>query len=246
MRLENKVALITGGGRGIGKAIVLALAKEGADIVACDINLENLKEVASEIEKLGRRVLVLKADVSKVSEVDEMVKKALDKFTKIDILVNNAGITRDNLILRMSEEEWDQVLDINLKGAFNCLKAVARPMMKQRRGRIINIASVVGIMGNPGQANYAASKAGIIGLTKSAAKELASRGINVNAIAPGFIKTAMTEDLSDEVKERLTSQIPLKRLGEVADVANLVVFLTGDDASYITGEVIKVDGGMLM
>lgn len=245
MRLENKMALITGGGRGIGRAIALALAKEGADIVACDINLESLKEVASEIEKLGRRVLILKADVSKVREVDEMVKKALDKFTKIDILVNNAGITRDNLILRMSEEEWDQVLGINLKGAFNCLKAVARPMMKQRWGRIINIASVVGIMGNPGQANYAASKAGIIGLTKSAAKELASRGINVNAIAPGFIKTVMTEALSDEVKERLTSQIPLKRLGEVVDVANLVVFLASDDASYITGEVIKVDGGML-
>lgn len=245
MRLKDKVALITGGGRGIGRAIALALAKEGADIVACDINLENLKEVASEIEKLGRRVLILKADVSKVREVDEIVKKALDKFTKIDILVNNAGITRDNLILRMSEEEWDQVLDINLKGTFNCLKAVARPMMKQRWGRIINIASVVGIMGNPGQANYAASKAGIIGLTKSAAKELASRGINVNAIAPGFIKTVMTEALSNEVKERLTSQIPLKRLGEVTDVANLVVFLAGDDASYITGEVIKVDGGML-
>lgn len=246
MRLEDRVALVTGGGRGIGKAIALALAKEGADIVACDINLENLKEVAAEVEKMGRKILILKADVSKVSEVEEMVKKALDKFTKIDILVNNAGITRDNLIVRMSEEEWDQVLDINLKGAFNCLKAVARPMMKQRSGRIINIASVVGMMGNPGQANYAASKAGIIGLTKSAAKELASRGINVNAIAPGFIKTAMTEALDDEIKERLTSQIPLKRLGEVKDVANLVVFLASNDASYITGEVIKVDGGMLM
>ncbi len=245
MRLENKVALVTGGGRGIGKAIALALAKEGADIVACDINLENLKEVATEIEKLGRKILILRADVSKVSEVEEMVKKALDKFTKIDILVNNAGITRDNLILRMSEEEWDQVLDINLKGTFNCLKVVARPMMKARSGRIINIASVVGIMGNPGQANYAASKAGIIGLTKSAAKELASRGINVNAIAPGFIKTKMTEALGDEIKERLTSQIPLKRLGEVKDVANLVVFLASGDASYITGEVVKVDGGML-
>ncbi len=246
MRLKDRVALVTGGGRGIGKAIALALAKEGADIVACDINLENLKEVAAEVEKMGRKILILKADVSKVSEVEEMVKKALDKFTKIDILVNNAGITRDNLIVRMSEEEWDQVLDINLKGAFNCLKAVARPMMKQRSGRIINIASVVGMMGNPGQANYAASKAGIIGLTKSAAKELASRGINVNAIAPGFIKTAMTEALDDEIKERLTSQIPLKRLGEVKDVANLVVFLASNDASYITGEVIKVDGGMLM
>jgi 3-oxoacyl-[acyl-carrier protein] reductase len=246
MRLKNKVALVTGGGRGIGRAIVLALAKEGADIVSCDINLENLKEVASEVEKLGRKVLVLKADVSKISEVEEMIKKALDKFTKIDILVNNAGITRDNLILRMSEEEWDQVLDINLKGAFNCLKAVTRPMMKARQGRIINIASVVGMMGNPGQANYAASKAGIIGLTKSAAKELASRGINVNAIAPGFIKTRMTEALGDEAKEKLTSQIPLKRLGETTDVANLVVFLASDDASYITGEVIKVDGGMLM
>jgi len=246
MRLKDKVALVTGGGRGIGKAIVLALAKEGADIVTCDINLENLKEVASEVEKLGRKVLILKADVSKMGEVEEMVKKALDKFTKIDILVNNAGITRDNLILRMSEEEWDQVLDINLKGTFNCLKTVTRPMMKARSGRIINIASVVGIMGNPGQANYAASKAGIIGLTKSAAKELASRGINVNAIAPGFIKTRMTEALDDEVKERLTSQIPLKRLGETTDVANLVVFLASNDASYITGEVVKIDGGMLM
>ncbi|MCG2677571.1 3-oxoacyl-[acyl-carrier-protein] reductase [bacterium] len=246
MRLKDRVALVTGGGRGIGKAIVLALAKEGADIVTCDINLENLKEVASEVEKLGRKILIQKVDVSKISEVDDVVKKALDKFAKIDILVNNAGITRDNLILRMSEEEWDQVLDINLKGAFNCLKAVARPMMKARSGRIVNIASVVGMMGNPGQANYAASKAGIIGLTKSAAKELASRGINVNAIAPGFIKTTMTESLSDEVKEKLINQIPLKRLGEVTDVANLVVFLASDDASYITGEVIKVDGGMLM
>lgn len=246
MRLKDKVALVTGGGRGIGRAIVLALAKEGADIVTCDINLERLKEVAAEVEKLGRKVLILKADVSKIGEVDDLVKKALDKFTKIDILVNNAGITRDNLILRMSEEEWDQVLDINLKGTFNCLKTVTRPMMKARSGRIINIASVVGIMGNPGQANYAASKAGIIGLTKSAAKELASRGINVNAVAPGFIETAMTEALGDEAKEKLTSQIPLKRLGEVADVANLVVFLASADASYITGEVIKVDGGMLM
>ena len=246
MRLKDKVALVTGGGRGIGRAIVLSLAKEGADIVACDINLENLKEVAAEVEKLGRRVLILKTDVSKMGEVEEMVKKALDKFTKIDILVNNAGITRDNLILRMSEQEWDQVLDINLKGTFNCLKMVTRPMMKARSGRIINIASVVGIMGNPGQANYAASKAGIIGLTKSAAKELASRGINVNAVAPGFIETTMTEALGDEAKEKLTSQIPLKRLGEVADVANLVVFLASADASYITGEVIKVDGGMLM
>ncbi|MCG2676810.1 3-oxoacyl-[acyl-carrier-protein] reductase [bacterium] len=246
MRLKDKVALVTGGGRGIGRAIVLALAKEGADIVTCDINLENLKEVVSEVEKLGKKILIQKVDVSKISEVDDVVKKALDKFTKIDILVNNAGITRDNLILKMSEEEWDQVLDINLKGAFNCLKAVARPMMKARSGRIVNIASVVGMMGNPGQANYAASKAGIIGLTKSAAKELASRGINVNAIAPGFIKTTMTESLSDEVKEKLINQIPLKRLGEVTDVANLVVFLASDDASYITGEVIKVDGGMLM
>ncbi len=246
MRLKDKVALVTGGGRGIGRAIVLALAKEGADIVTCDINLENLKEVASEVEKLGRKILIQKVDVSKISEVNELVKKALDKFVKIDILVNNAGITRDNLILRMSEEEWDQVLDINLKGTFNCLKAIARPMMKARSGRIINIASVVGMMGNPGQANYAASKAGIIGLTKSAAKELASRGINVNAIAPGFIKTIMTETLSDEVKEKLINRIPLKRLGEVADVADLVVFLASGDASYITGEVIKIDGGMLM
>lgn len=246
MRLKDKVALVTGGGRGIGRAIVLALAKEGADIVTCDINLENLKEVAKKIEKLGRKILIQKVDVSKLSEVNDLVKKALDKFAKIDILVNNAGITRDNLILRMSEEEWDQVLDINLKGTFNCLKAVARPMMKARSGRIVNIASVVGMMGNAGQANYAASKAGIIGLTKSAAKELASRGINVNAIAPGFIKTTMTEALSDEVKEKLINQIPLKRLGETTDVANLVVFLASDDASYITGEVIKVDGGMLM
>ncbi len=246
MRLKDKVALVTGGGRGIGRAIVLALAKEGADIVTCDINLENLKEVTREVEKMRRKILIQKVNVSKVSKVNDLVKKALDKFVKIDILVNNAGITRDNLILRMSEEEWDQVLDINLKGVFNCLKAVARPMMKARSGRIVNIASVVGMMGNPGQVNYAASKAGVIGLTKSAAKELASRGINVNAIAPGFIKTAMTEALSDEVKEKLINQIPLNRLGEVIDVANLVVFLASDDASYITGEVIKIDGGMLM
>jgi len=245
MRIKDKVALVTGAGRGIGAAIVFALAQEGADIVACDVNLEVLGQVAKKVEELGRKILILKADVSKVSEVEEMVKKALDKFNKIDILVNNAGITRDNLILRMSEEEWDQVLDINLKGAFNCLRAVTRPMMKARGGRIINVASVVGLMGNAGQANYAASKAGIIGLTKSAAKELAARGINVNAVAPGFIKTAMTDTLSDEVKKGLSDRIPLKRLGEVADVANLVVFLASDDASYITGEVIKVDGGML-
>ncbi|NOX97473.1 MAG: 3-oxoacyl-[acyl-carrier-protein] reductase, partial [Nitrospirae bacterium] len=194
----------------------------------------------------GRQTLVSKTDVSKTKEVSEMVDKTLDMFGRIDILINNAGITADSLLVRMKESDWDKVIEINLKGAFNCLKAVARPMMKARKGKIVNVASVIGLIGNVGQANYAASKAGVIGLTKSAARELAPRGINVNAIAPGFIKTLMTEKLSDDKKEELRKQIPLNRLGTPEDVAKIVLFLVSDNADYVTGQVISVDGGMVM
>lgn len=246
MLLEDKVAIVTGAAQGIGKAIALALAQEGANIVIVDINLEGAKATAREIESLGRETLVFEVDVSKADQVNEMVKKVLDSFKRIDILINNAGITRDALIVRMDESDWDKVMEINLKGAFNCSKAVARPMMKQRSGKIINIASVIGLVGNVGQSNYAASKAGIIGLAKSLAKELAPRGINVNAIAPGFIKTEMTERLSQEVKAEMRKTIPLAKFGEVEDVAKVVLFLVSDAAGYITGQVINVDGGMIM
>lgn len=246
MMFENKVALITGGGRGIGREIVERFCKEGADIAVCDVNKEALAEVKNEVEKHGRRCLSFETDVTKTDQVDSMISKVLDNFKKVDILVNNAGITRDGLLVRMSEKDWDAVLDINLKGVFNCTKAVAKPMMKQRWGRIVNIASIVGIIGNAGQANYAASKGGVIAFTKSIAKELASRNINVNAIAPGFIETDMTRKLPDNYRAEMLKLIPLKRFGEAQDVANIALFLAGESASYITGHVIQVDGGMVM
>jgi len=246
MILKDRLAIVTGAARGIGKEIALALAKEGSDIAICDVSEEALIQAKSEIEAFGRQCLSAVVDVGKSEAVEAMVNKVLDKFGKIDILVNNAGITRDSLLMRMKEDDWDAVLTVNLKGTFIFTKAVTRPMVKQRYGRIVNIASIIGIMGNAGQANYAASKAGIIGLTKSAAKELASRGINVNAIAPGFIKTPMTDKLTDEQRDMMLKFIPAGCLGEPKDVANLVLFLVSDSSSYITGEVIKVDGGMVM
>ncbi len=246
MRLNGKVALITGGARGIGQAIAMTFAKEGADIVVADVNLEIAQKTASEIEGLGRKALALEIDVTNYGLVEEGINKILDKMGKVDILVNNAGITKDNLILRMSQAEWDAVINVNLKGTFNCIKAVSRPMVKQKSGRIINIASIIGLMGNPGQANYAASKAGIIALTKTVAKELASRNINANAVAPGFIQTEMTAKLPEDIKKKMLEAIPLAKLGTPQDVANLCLFLASDESSYITGQVITIDGGMVM
>jgi len=246
MRLKDKVALITGAARGIGQAIAMTFAKEGADIVVADVNLETAQKTASEIEGLGRKALALEMDVTSYEKVEEGINKILDKMGKVDILVNNAGITKDNLLLRMSQAEWDAVINVNLKGTFNCIKAVSRPMVKQRSGRIISIASIIGLIGNPGQANYAASKAGIIALTKTVAKELASRNINANAVAPGFIQTEMTAKLPEEIKKKMLEAIPLAKLGTPQDVANLCLFLASDESSYITGQVITIDGGMVM
>ena len=246
MRLKDKVALITGSGRGIGKAIALALAKEGADIAVADVNEEDIKKSCAEIEALGRKTLGLQVDVTDITKVEDAVNKILDKFGKVDILVNNAGITKDNLLLRMSQAEWDAVLNVNLKGAFNAIKTVSRPMIKQRSGRIVNIASIIGIIGNPGQANYSASKAGLIALTKTAAKELASRNINVNAIAPGFIQTEMTAKLPEDIKQKMKEAIPLAKFGTPEDVAAVCLFLASEESSYVTGQVIVVDGGMVM
>jgi 3-oxoacyl-[acyl-carrier protein] reductase len=246
MRLEGKVVLITGGGRGIGREIALLLAKEGADIVIWDVNPQDTEKTVKDIEALGRKALAGQVDVTDFAMVEEGINKILDKFGKIDILVNNAGITKDNLLLRMSQQEWDAVINVNLKGTFNCTKAVSKPLIKQRAGKIINIASIIGIIGNAGQANYSASKAGIIALTKSAAKELAGRNINVNAIAPGFIQTEMTAKLSEELKAKMLGNIPLGKLGLPADVANVCLFLASSEADYITGQTIVVDGGMVM
>ena len=246
MILDKKVALVTGGGRGIGREIVTLLAKEGADIAVCDVSKESLESVKGEVESLGRKCLVFEVDVTKMDQVENMISKILDNFKKVDILINNAGITRDGLLVRMSEVDLDAVIGVNLKGVFNCTKAVVKPMMKQRWGRIVNIASIIGIMGNAGQANYAASKGGIIAFTKSIAKELASRNINVNAIAPGFIQTEMTKKLPENYKDEMLKLIPLNRLGEPQDVANTVLFLVSEPSSYITGHVIQVDGGMVM
>jgi 3-oxoacyl-[acyl-carrier protein] reductase len=245
--LNGKVALVTGASRGIGRAIALQLAEAGADVVVNYAGSENAaQEVVTQIEALGRKAMKLQADVSSWQAADDLVKQTIEAFGKIDILVNNAGITRDNLIMRMKEEEFDEVIATNLKGVFNCIKAVTRPMMKQRSGRIINISSVVGVLGNPGQANYVAAKAGVIGLTKATARELATRGITVNAVAPGFIETDMTDKLSGETREQLLKQIPLERLGQPEDIAKAVLYLASDDASYLTGQTLHVDGGMYM
>lgn len=246
MSLSGKIALVTGAAQGIGREIALALATDGADVVVCDINLDAAQKTASEIQSMGRRALAVKANVSSFDEVAAMVDKAAQELGRIDILVNNAGITRDGLILRMKEEDWDLVLDINLKGAFNCSKAALKYMTKQRSGTIINIASIVGAMGNAGQANYVASKAGMIGLTKTIAREYANRGITANAVAPGFIDTAMTQALPENVRQELAKQIPMGKLGTPQDVANAVRFLASQRASYITGQVIHVNGGMYM
>ncbi len=246
MDLKNKIALITGGAQGIGKEIALTFAEAGANIILCDVNETILDETAAEIKNKGRDVLALKADVTNAEEVDEVVRKSLDKYQRIDILINNAGITRDNLLARMREEDWDIVLSVNLKGVFLFTKSVARPMMKQRQGAIINIASIIGLIGNAGQANYSASKGGVIALTKTTAKELAKRNITVNAIAPGFIKTAMTDKLPEDIRNEMLKLIPVQRFGNPRDVANAALFLASDYASYITGQVITVDGGMVM
>lgn len=246
MELEGKVALVTGAAQGIGKAIAQLLAKNGADVVVSDINLEKAQETSDAIQKMGRRSLALKVNVADLSDVERMVEAILGQFGRIDILVNNAGITRDRLILRMTEEDWDAVLDVNLKGTFHCTKAVIRHMAKQRSGKIVNIASVSGEMGNPGQANYSASKAGVIGFTKTIAREFAARGINVNAIAPGFIQTAMTDAIPEKSKETLIQMIPMERLGQPEDVAEAVLFLVSERSSYITGQVLNVNGGIYM
>jgi len=246
MSLNGKIALVTGAAQGIGRDIALALATDGADVAICDVNLEAAQKTASDIEAKGRKSLALKANVASSAEVIAMIDQVVEKFGRIDILVNNAGITRDGLILRMKEEDWDLVLSINLKGSFLCTKAALKYMSKQRGGNIINIASIVGAMGNAGQANYVASKAGLIGLTKTIAREYANRGITANAVAPGFIDTAMTQALSENVRTELAKQIPLGKLGTPEDVANAVRFLASPWASYITGQVIHVNGGMYM
>ncbi|TXC91991.1 3-oxoacyl-[acyl-carrier-protein] reductase [Metabacillus litoralis] len=245
--LNNKVALVTGASRGIGKAIALDLAQNGASIaVNYAGNEAKANEVVDEIKANGGQAIAIKADVSNQDDVQQMIKAVIGEFVSLDILVNNAGITRDNLLMRMKDDEWDDVINTNLKGVFLCTKGVTRQMMKQRNGRIINITSIVGVSGNPGQANYVAAKAGVIGLTKTTAKELASRNINVNAVAPGFITTDMTDELSEEVKSEMLKQIPLAKLGEPSDIANLVTFLASEKSKYITGQTMHVNGGMFM
>jgi 3-oxoacyl-[acyl-carrier protein] reductase len=245
--MERKTAVVTGSSRGIGKAIALALAKEGYNVV---INYNGSKEKAEQVKKecedFGVSAITVKANVADFAESENLIKEAISTFGSIDVLVNNSGITKDTLLLRMKEEDFDSVIDVNLKGTFNTIKHAARQMMKQRSGSIINMSSVVGISGNAGQANYAASKAGVIGLTKSVARELASRGIRANAVAPGFIETDMTDELNDKAKEEILNTIPLNDTGKGEDVANLVVFLASEKSRYITGQVIHVDGGMLM
>lgn len=247
MLLDNKIALVTGASRGIGKAIAIALAKSGATVVINYAgNINAAKEVESEINAINGKAIIFQADVSNVDAVENMIKAVVEQFGRIDILINNAGITRDNLLMRMKESDWDEVMNTNLKGVYNCTKSISRIMMKQRYGKIVNMTSVVGLTGNAGQANYAAAKAGVIGFTKSVAKEFASRGINVNAIAPGYISTDMTAVLSDEVKKDFEAKIPFGRIGQAEDVAEAVLFLVSDKSSYITGQTINVDGGMVM
>jgi len=247
--VENKLgtAIVTGASRGIGKAIALKLAEEGYNIVINYVNgKESAEEVAKQAESLGAKVLVIQANISVADEVSNLVNETLKEFGTIDVLVNNAGITRDNLLIRMSEKDFEEVIDTNLKGAFLCTKAVSKPMMKQRKGKIINISSVVGITGNAGQSNYSAAKAGLIGFTKSIAKELAVRNITVNAIAPGFIETEMTAVLPEKVRDAFLSGVPAGRMGNPEDVANAVAFLASEKANYITGQVLNIDGGMVM
>ncbi len=245
MKLKGKVAVVTGASRGIGKAIALSLANEGAKVVInYNSNEEEANKVVETIKSFGSEAVAVKANIADFNAAQEMIEKTVEAFGTVDILVNNAGITKDNLLLRMSEQDFDQVIDVNLKGYFNCTKAVSRLMLKNKSGKIINITSVIGITGNTGQANYAAAKAGVIGFTKSLAKEFGSKGINVNAVAPGYIQTDMTDKLPDNIKEKIAENIPLKSLGNPEDVANLVGFLASEDSRYITGQVISVDGGM--
>ncbi len=247
MMLKGKNVLVTGASRGIGRAIALELGRNGANVaVNYAGSKEKAEEVVNELKEMDVQAFAIQADVSSQADVKGMVKEVISQFGSLDILVNNAGITRDNLLMRMKEEEFDQVINTNLKGVFLCTKAVTRQMMKQKSGKIINVASIVGVSGNPGQANYVAAKAGVIGLTKTTAKELASRNILVNAVAPGFIATDMTEELTEEQKEAMLKLIPLERLGQPEDVAKVVRFLASDDASYITGQTIHIDGGMVM
>ena len=243
---EKQVVFVTGGSRGIGKAIALKYAENGYNVVINYVSEKtNINELKNEFDKYGVQSLIIKADVSNAEEVDNVVKKAIEKFGKIDVLVNNAGITRDTLLMRMKEEDFDKVIEVNLKGTFLVTKAVTPYMMKRRNGKIVNLSSVVGVTGNAGQSNYSASKAGIIGFTKSVAKELASRNIRANAVAPGFIDTDMTSVLSNDVKENINAQIPIKRMGTAREIANVVYFLGSEESSYITGQVINVDGGMV-
>ena len=246
MKLKDKVAFVTGAAPGIGAAIAKRLAEEGSSVVISDVNLELAQKTADEISKLGVKTLALKTNVTDLADVTAGIKETVAKMGKVSILVNNAGITKDALIMRMKKEDWDAVINVNLTGVFNCTKAIIPLMMKQREGTIINIASIVGEMGNMGQANYVASKGGVIAFTKTVAREVASRGVTCNAIAPGFIRTAMTDKIPEKVKEAMLTQIPMKKLGEPSDIANAAVFLASGAASYITGQVININGGMLM
>ncbi|OXS63288.1 3-oxoacyl-[acyl-carrier-protein] reductase [Rossellomorea vietnamensis] len=247
MNLEGKVALVTGASRGIGREIALELARQGCNVAVNYAGSEaKANEVVDEIKSLGREAIAVQCNVSDAEGVQAMVKETIGEFGSIDILVNNAGITKDNLLMRMKETEWDDVININLKGVFLCTKAVTRQMMKQRSGRIINISSIVGVSGNPGQANYVAAKSGVIGLTKTTARELAPRGITVNAVAPGFISTDMTDQLPEDVRSEMLKQIPLSRFGNPGDIAKVVTFVASDSASYMTGQTLHIDGGMVM
>ena len=246
MQLEGKKVLITGAAQGIGKSIALLLAKEGANIAVSDINLELAKETAKEVESLGVKAIAIEGNVADSGSAEAMVAQVVEGLGGIDVLVNNAGITRDTLLMRMKDDDWDAVINVNLKGTFNCTKSAIKRMSKQRSGKVINIASIVGLMGNVGQANYSASKAGVIGLTKTTAREFAARGINVNAVAPGFIATAMTDAVPEKARNELISNIPMGKLGSSDDVANAVLFLASAASDYVTGQVLSVNGGMYM